>query len=46
MAYWRELWRIVSGSEVRFICNITLCFKHGVRTSSRSLCQELKAEEL
>jgi hypothetical protein len=26
MAYWRELWRIVSGSEVRFMCNITLAF--------------------
>jgi hypothetical protein len=23
MAYRRELWRIVSGSEVRFMCNIT-----------------------
>jgi hypothetical protein len=23
MAYQRELWRIVSGSEVRFMCNIT-----------------------
>jgi hypothetical protein len=23
MAYRRELWHIVSGSEVRFMCNIT-----------------------
>jgi hypothetical protein len=23
MAYQRELWRIISGSEIRFMCNIT-----------------------
>jgi hypothetical protein len=38
MVYRRELWRIISGSEVRFICNITAEWELG---SQRLLVSQL-----
>jgi hypothetical protein len=37
MAYRRELWRIVSGSEVRFMCNITPLIPQQHQTDSGSI---------